>query len=80
MRSIQRSKEIKIKKQVKIATMAVLVYLIWQKRNCKIWRQKEVNEESLLCNVRNCVRNRLIFAMEIDVQRDEWIVGLLLNV
>ena len=59
LRWIQRAKMTRFRKQVFLASVAGLVYCIWQQRNRKLWQQSKVEGAEIVKKVKALVKMRV---------------------
>ena len=59
MKWIQKAQISKFRKQVFIATVAALVYCIWQQRNKKLWQQVWEIGSVIVQNIKKIVKLRV---------------------
>ena len=61
LRWIQRSRISRFKKLVYSASIGALVYLIWEARNKKLWRNEVITEDSVIEQIQFGIKNRILY-------------------
>ena len=78
LRSIQRSKEPKFRKNVLLVTVSMLVYSIWQQRNSLIWRGMRKNDADIVQTIKNRLKFRFFVndCKKVSKYDREWLIDL----
>ncbi|KAM6556987.1 hypothetical protein CsatB_004006 [Cannabis sativa] len=68
---IRKSNNSKFLKNVKMATVATLVYSIWRARNDLFWNSNRQQSAEIVKQIKWAIKNRIMFAMPKKVKRKD---------